>query len=161
MTHLILQYAHIDPCGTLDPMLSCPTSNFTDLLYDPPSLPPSSDPDNQTLISSPPTTTSIITTIQKPLISPTRNLTAEKLRQWLEEKERSRVEAAVPASGGRPLKHKQSTFAVDQPVGTSPKAGPVAVKNSNLKPSSQFHGPSSGICDNAWSPFASCNCKCG
>ena len=45
----------------------------------------------------------------------------------------------VFASGGQPLKHKQFTFAVDQLAGTSPKAGPVAVEKSNLKPSSQFH----------------------
>ena len=38
-----------------------------------------------------------------------------------------------------PLKHEQFTFAVDQPACTSPKAGPVAVEKSNLKPSSQFH----------------------
>ena len=45
-----------------------------------------------------------------------------------------------PRARAGPLKHEQFTFAIDQLAGTSPKAGPVAVKKSNLKPSSQFHG---------------------
>ena len=51
-----------------------------------------------------------------------------------------RVEAVVPVNEGGPLKHEQFSFAVDQPVGTSPKVDPVTTKKSNLKPSSQFHG---------------------
>ena len=49
-----------------------------------------------------------------------------------------RVQAAVRASEGRPLKRMQFTFAVDQPAGASLEAGPVTVKKPDLKPSSQF-----------------------